>query len=85
MTRFVKKRPELTFCSAIIQFTFLLTDNEFKKTEFKNWRVSYPYPQNLARNVACKGDNTRFTLVLDIDVIPSADSARTLAKFLAIN
>ena len=35
--------------------------------------------------MARKGANTRFTLVLDIDVIPSADSARTLAKFLAIN
>ena len=63
----------------------LYTDNELKKPEFTGWRTTYPYPQNLARNVARKGANTKFSFVLDIDVIPSADSARTLAKFLAIN
>lgn len=63
----------------------LYTDNELKKPEFTGWRTAYPYPQNLARNVARKGANTKFSFVLDIDVIPSADSARNLAKFLAIN
>ena len=63
----------------------LFSDHELKKAEFTGWRTTYPYPQNLARNVARKGANTKFSFVLDIDVIPSADSARTLAKFLAIN
>ena len=35
--------------------------------------------------MARKGANTQFTFGLDIDVIPSADSAITLATFLAIN
>ena len=56
-----------------------------KSKEFQKWRTSYPYPQNLARNIARKGANTAYTFVTDIDIIPSTDSTEELKKFLARN
>ena len=36
---------------------------EMKSKKFQKWRTSYPYPQNLARNIARKGANTAYTMV----------------------
>ena len=42
--------------------TFFATP-EIKSKKFQKWRTSYPYPQNLARNIARKGANTAYTMV----------------------
>lgn len=52
---------------------------------FQKWRTSYPYPQNLARNIARKGANSAYTFVTDIDIVPSENSAKNLRKFLQNN
>lgn len=54
-----------------------------KSDKFQKWRTTYPYPQNLARNVARKGANTGYTFVTDVDIVPSQGSAKSLRTFLA--
>ena len=64
---------------------FLFTAPDMKSKKFQNWRTSYPYPQNLARNIARKGANTAYTMVTDIDIMPSSESAQNLKQFLALS
>ena len=53
-----------------------------KAKSFQKWRTAYPYPQNLARNIARKGANSAYTFVTDVDIIPNENSAKNLQKFL---
>ena len=63
----------------------LFATPEMKLKKFQKWRTSYPYPQNLARNIARKGANTAYTMVTDIDIMPSPQSAENLKPFLSNN
>jgi len=47
-----------------------------------NWRVSYPYPQNLLRNLAKNGCQTNYTYVPDIDMVPTPGMDLQLETFL---
>ncbi|XP_060842012.1 beta-1,4-glucuronyltransferase 1-like [Rhopalosiphum padi] len=49
----------------------------------KRWRIRMPYPQNHLRNLARLNCQTHYTLVTDIDIIPSIDSAILLNTFLS--
>jgi len=46
------------------------------------WRVSYPYPQNLLRNLAKNGCQTNYTYIPDIDMIPNPGMDLQLETFL---
>lgn len=46
------------------------------------WRLKHPYPQNHLRNLARKNCQTRQVFLTDVDIIPSADLAESLNKFL---
>ena len=51
-----------------------LLDSLFKlpsitRKSYQEWRTTYAYPQNLARNIARKGANTHYTFVTDIDIV----------------
>ncbi|CRL06689.1 CLUMA_CG019439, isoform A [Clunio marinus] len=50
----------------------------------KKWRIKYPYPQNLMRNIARKNCQTYFVFLTDVDIIVSANMnfAEQLDKFL---
>ena len=52
---------------------------------YTNWRESLEYPQNLMRNVAKSGCQTAFTLVPDVDMIPSPGLDLQLEKFFSRN
>ena len=47
-----------------------------------SWRPSYPYPQNLLRNLAKKGCQTNYTFISDIDMVPSPGMDLQLESFL---
>merc|ERR1711936_1224760 len=46
------------------------------------WRESYPYPQNLLRNLAKKGCQTNYTYIPDIDMVPTPGMDLQLETFL---
>jgi hypothetical protein len=52
-------------------------------TDYQEWRISFPYPQNIARNVARKSAKTYYTFVTDMDIVLSKNSAELLKVFLA--
>ena len=64
---------------------YLLASPAMKDETFQQWHTTYPYPQNMARNVAKKGANTKYTFVTDVDIVPSEGSAKMLAQFLTLN
>ncbi|VVC38247.1 Hypothetical protein CINCED_3A014207 [Cinara cedri] len=49
----------------------------------KRWRIRMPYPQNHLRNLARYNCQTHYSLVVDIDIIPSVNSAILLNNFLS--
>lgn len=49
----------------------------------KRWRIRMPYPQNHLRNLARLNCQTYYSLVTDIDIIPSINSAILLNNFLS--
>lgn len=55
-----------------------------RSADTKKWRIKYPYPQNLLRNVARKNCQTYFVFLTDVDIIVSANLnfAEQLDKFL---
>ncbi len=48
---------------------FMFKSPAIEMATYQEWRRSYAYPQNLARNVARKGTNTPYTFVTDIDIV----------------
>lgn len=60
----------------------LLEDLNQNETR-RNWRETYPYPQNLLRNVAKSGCPSTYTIIPDIDMIPGHKHMfQDLEKFL---
>ena len=55
---------------------------EQRDEEMLSWRTSYPYPQNLLRNLAKKGCQTNYTFISDIDMVPSPGMDLHLESFL---
>ena len=58
---------------------------EQRDEEMLGWRTSYPYPQNLLRNLAKKGCQTNYTYIPDIDMVPSPEMDLQLETFLERN
>jgi len=48
------------------------------------WRTSFPYPQNLLRNLAKSGCQTAYTYIPDIDMVPAYGLDKKLEEFLAL-
>ena len=46
------------------------------------WRTSFPYPQNLLRNLAKSGCQTAYTYIPDIDMVPAYGLDKKLEEFL---
>ena len=59
---------------------YLLT---VRSKEMLTWRESYPYPQNLLRNLAKNGCQTNYTYIPDIDMVPTSGMDLQLETFLA--
>ena len=55
---------------------------EERDEKMLSWRQSYPYPQNLLRNLAKKGCQTNYTYISDIDMVPSPGMDLQLDTFL---
>ena len=55
---------------------------ERRDEEMMSWRLSYPYPQNLLRNLAKQGCQTNYTYISDIDMVPSPGMDLQLETFL---
>lgn len=66
------KQPE-----QVLQFMLKARDESMME-----WRVSYPYPQNLLRNLAKNGCQTNYTYIPDIDMIPTPGMDMRLETFL---
>ncbi|XP_025411386.1 beta-1,4-glucuronyltransferase 1-like [Sipha flava] len=49
----------------------------------RRWKIRMPYPQNHLRNLARLNCQTHYSLVTDIDIIPSINSAVLLNNFLS--
>jgi len=47
-----------------------------------SWRTSYPYPQNLLRNLAKNGCQSNYTYIPDIDMVPTPGMDLLLESFL---
>ena len=56
--------------------------NHYRDEAMMNWRVSYPYPQNLLRNLAKNGCQTNYTYIPDIDMVPTPGMDLQLETFL---
>jgi len=50
--------------------------------EMLGWRESYPYPQNLLRNLAKNGCQTNYTYIPDIDMVPTPGMDMQLERFI---
>jgi len=50
--------------------------------EMLDWRESYPYPQNLLRNLAKNGCQTNYTYIPDIDMVPTPGMDTQLETFI---
>ena len=59
--------------------TYLLN---VRSKEMLAWRESYPYPQNLLRNLAKNGCQTNYTFIPDIDMVPTPGMDLQLETFL---
>ena len=55
---------------------------EERGEEMMSWRPSYPYPQNLLRNLAKRGCQTDYTYIPDIDMVPTPGMDLQLETFL---
>ena len=55
---------------------------ERRDEKMMSWRPSYPYPQNLLRNLAKQGCQTNYTYISDIDMVPSPGMDLHLETFL---
>lgn len=64
-------------CKDIQAFTSLKTKYQ------KNYELGVPYPHNVLRNVAVSFSFTPYILMLDIDIVPSADLKTQFAQFVA--
>jgi len=53
-----------------------------RSKEMLAWRESYPYPQNLLRNLAKNGCQTNYTYIPDIDMVPTPGMDLQLETFL---
>ena len=53
-----------------------------RSKEMLAWRESYPYPQNLLRNLAKNGCQTNYTYIPDIDMVPTPGMDIQLETFL---
>ena len=53
-----------------------------RSKEMLAWRESYPYPQNLLRNLAKNGCQTNYTFIPDIDMVPTPGMDLHLETFL---
>jgi len=53
-----------------------------RSNEMLGWRESYPYPQNLLRNLAKNGCQTNYTYIPDIDMVPIPSMDLQLESFL---
>ncbi|XP_038072767.1 beta-1,4-glucuronyltransferase 1-like [Patiria miniata] len=60
------KLPCETILSSLKEQTFQAT------SQTKNYALQVPYPNNVLRNVARSGADSRFVFVIDIDMLPSA-------------
>jgi len=60
----------------------LLEEINYNQTRI-DWRETYPYPQNLLRNLAKSGCPTNYTIIPDIDMVPGYKNMfQDLEKFL---
>merc|ERR1711970_1394695 len=53
-----------------------------RSKEMLGWRESYPYPQNLLRNLAKNGCQTNYTYIPDIDMVPTPGMDLQLERFI---
>jgi len=53
-----------------------------RSKEMLGWRESYPYPQNLLRNLAKNGCQTNYTYIPDIDMVPTPGMDLQLETFI---
>ena len=53
-----------------------------RNMEMLGWRESYPYPQNLLRNLAKNGCQTNYTYIPDIDMVPTPGMDLQLETFI---
>ena len=53
-----------------------------RNKEMLGWRESYPYPQNLLRNLAKNGCQTNYTYIPDIDMVPTPGMDLQLETFI---
>jgi len=53
-----------------------------RSKEMLGWRESYPYPQNLLRNLAKNGCQTNYTYIPDIDMVPTPGMDLQLEAFI---
>jgi len=53
-----------------------------RSKEMIGWRESYPYPQNLLRNLAKNGCQTNYTYIPDIDMVPIPGMDLQLETFI---
>ena len=64
------------------QFADKLLKHLTSEKSYRSWRTSLPHPQNLLRNVAKAGCQTKYIMLPDIDMIPNKDLDLQLEKFL---
>ena len=64
------------------QFADRLLKHLTSEKSYRSWRTSLPHPQNLLRNVAKAGCQTKYIMLPDIDMIPNKDLDMQLEKFL---
>lgn len=55
---------------------------KYRSPETSKWRLKNAYPQNHLRNVARKGCQNDYVFLTDVDIVPSANFAEHLNKFL---
>ena len=66
------------------QFADKLLQHTTNEKSYKKWRTSLEHPQNLLRNVAKSGCQTKYIMLPDIDMIPNKDLDLKLENFLEI-
>ena len=59
-------RLEFTDCNELVEII-----SKFGGDDGGNYKGDIPYPHNVLRNVAIKASATKFTFLIDIDVLPN--------------